>query len=262
MNNKLLQKKEIIKNGYPFNICFPIMKEKITISEVNPPFDCVNEVNTSKCKDHTYRDGSFIGICRKSDEKKCGKYSRGITELLGFGGNTFRSITGSRKKCKNLNDDIRVWAIDIDKKKLFLTINLEKDNVIDIGDSTKKITSIDIKKQTTKSFVVEYDENYIIQKIVMVNNLPHINIKTLGGYNNKVPRYNINIEEHNNLGKEAYRNFKYYQWYSLATADGHRTILTVPKWVNQENVNKYGGKSKNKSKNRFKTKKKKIKKTN
>ena len=119
MNNKLLQKKEIIKNGYPFNICFPIMKEKITISEVNPPFDCVNEVNTSKCKDHTYRDGSFIGICRKSDEKKCGKYSRGITELLGFGGNTFRSITGSRKKCKNLNDDIRVWAIDIDKKKLF-----------------------------------------------------------------------------------------------------------------------------------------------
>ena len=57
------QKKEIIKSGYPFNICFPIMKEKITISEVNPPFDCVNEVNTSKCKDYTYRDGSFIGIC-------------------------------------------------------------------------------------------------------------------------------------------------------------------------------------------------------
>ena len=52
--------------------------------------------------------------------------------------------------------------------------------MIDIGDSTKKITSIDIKKQTTKSFVVEYDENFIIQKIVMVNNLPHIDIKTLG----------------------------------------------------------------------------------
>ena len=103
MNLKLRQKKEDIKSGYPFNICYPIMNEKITISEVNPPFDCVNEVNTSKCKDHTYR---MVLLQISENQMKNVENMVEINRITWFGGNYFQINYWKSEKCKT-DDDIR-----------------------------------------------------------------------------------------------------------------------------------------------------------
>ena len=206
-------------NEIPFEICFPKIGDYLTFLPRSIPTECPDNIHDlNSCKNYTFIDNQFIGICRNAGYK-CSKKGKGLSTYLP---GKLSNITGIKKKCKENNHNITVWAFD--DTKVYITITQLSDKY---------------RKYDPQSFLLFYDKNMIIKNMIKVSNFPIPSSNQLY-YGNGIPFYH----EKDKLSIIAYKNYCIYlrkNSFDTYTVGASSEILKTPNFISNIFAKTYGG---------------------